>query len=460
MNFFNLMNKYKYNKSTNNNDDYTHVSMLPHGGLYKIPNEELEEFYGQYNKCIKDGAKFGILERPKDVGPMLVDVDIAKKSDQLQKLYTRERTIEYAKCFQKHLLENTSLDSVDCWIFEKKAYLDGKGNCKNGFHLHFPTVWMTKAHRKFITNLDKNTNIEKEFETLDDSAVRNNWLLYGSRKTADQHPYKVTYIVKTDGTLQRKRSSSIHIRTLSIRNNQSKITTSILEKCLPKEFKQNKPKGDPQNIDDGLITRCMESLDPSRADDYHKWIKIGCILYTIDKENGYQRWDGFSKQSYKYDEDYLYKIWSHFRDYNYTVGSLIFLAKEDDPQFTVSPKPNEKRLITTEPVDRVYTWRKLMKMCKERGIRNVSLLTFDEVCDVLDIPRQKKDEKFEKNSKNMRTSAKKITLTNTTTGDTHNFKSIYAAGKFLGRNPGSVYTNRNLGRSLISKHDNHEYKIQ
>ena len=95
MNFFNLMNKFRCDKTA----DYTHVSMLPHGGLYKIPNEDLEEFYSQYNKCIEKGAKFGILEKPKDVGPMLVDVDIAKESDHLEKLYTRERTIEYAKCF-------------------------------------------------------------------------------------------------------------------------------------------------------------------------------------------------------------------------------------------------------------------------------------------------------------------------------------------------------------------------
>ena len=82
MNFFNLMNKFRCDKIA----DYTHVSMYPHGGLYKIPNEDLEEFYGQYNECIRRGAKFGILERPKDVGPMLVDVDIAKESNQLQKL--------------------------------------------------------------------------------------------------------------------------------------------------------------------------------------------------------------------------------------------------------------------------------------------------------------------------------------------------------------------------------------
>ena len=179
------MNKYKVDRE----DYYTHISMLPYGGLYRIPNEELEKFYGQYNRRIRDGAKFGILERPKDVGPMLVDIDIAKplelgesraKKSRLESLYTKERVIEYATAFQKQLIEHTDITDhmkLECYVLEKRPYIDGKGDCKNGFHLHFPTVWMTRAHRSFITKLVKSTNIEQEFETLDDSAVRNNWLL-------------------------------------------------------------------------------------------------------------------------------------------------------------------------------------------------------------------------------------------------------------------------------------------
>ena len=54
MNFFTLMNKFRCDKTA----DYTHVSMLPHGGLYKIPNEDLEVFYCQYSKCIEKGLSF------------------------------------------------------------------------------------------------------------------------------------------------------------------------------------------------------------------------------------------------------------------------------------------------------------------------------------------------------------------------------------------------------------------
>ena len=436
MNFFDLMNKFKCDKTA----DYTHVSMLPHGGVYRIPDEDTEVFYGQYSKCIEKGAKFGILEKPKDIGPMLVDVDIVKESKRLEILHTKERTIEYARCFQKYLLENTNLEFVDCWVLEKKPYLDGKGNCKNGFHLHFPTVWMTRAHRSFITQLVKDTGLEQEYETLDDSAVRNNWFLYGSRKTEEQGSYRVRYIVETDGTILKKRSSSTLVKILSIRNNPSKITTSIPEGRLPRNII---PKPNPKPItplDNSLLTRCMEALDSSRADDYHDWIRIGCILYTIDKENGFQRWDDFSKQSYKYDEDYVYKTWSRFKDYNYTIGSLIYMAREDDESFSIR---------------KVYTRRELLKMCKDKGLKAFTSKSVSELCNLLCLPPQ------EKNTRGgTKRTSRVVTLANVENNETLTFKSIYSAAKFIGRNPGSVSAKKNTLKTLKSIFDNSEYRVE
>ena len=440
MNFFDLMNKFKCDKT----EDYTHVSMLPHGGLYKIPDGEMETFYGDYSRCIDKKAKFGILERPTDIGPMLVDIDIVKKSKTLEFLHTKERTIEYARCFQKYLLENTSLESVDCWVLEKKPYLDGKGNCKNGFHLHFPTVWMSRIHRSFITQLVKDTCIEQEYETLDDSAVRNNWLLYGSRKTETQGSYRVRYVVETDGAVVKRRSRNTYVKTLSIRYNSSKIATSITNGRLPKNIVSKLNPKPIVPLDDSLLSRCMESLDSSRADDYHDWIKIGCILYTIDKENGFQRWDNFSKQSYKYDEGYVSKTWGAFKDYNYALGSLIYLAREDDENFTINDPNVEKQ-----------SYRKLVKKCKEKRIRGYMTMSFDELCSVLDLPKQKKN----KSCKNIRTPVE-VTLVEVKSGETQTFKSIYLAAKFVGRNPGSISSRKNTDKIIKSAFDNIEYTVE
>ena len=396
------MSKYKVDRG---DDDYTHVSMLPYGGSYKIPNEDLEEFYNQYHEQIRGGAKFGILERPKDIGPMLVDVDIAKKSTALETLYTKDRVLAYATAFQKHLMTHTDITEhtkLECYVLEKRSYLDSKGDCKNGFHLHFPTVWMTRAHRSFITKLVKDTNIEQDYETLDDSAVRNNWFLYRSRKTKSQGSYILRYSVNVDGSINPKRSRDALVRMLSIRNNVTGVTNRVLEK-----FIESSPKPQPTTpLDDSLLTRCMEALDPSRADDYHDWIKIGCILYTIDKENGLQRWDDFSKQSFKYDESYLYKTWSRFKDYNYTIGTLVYMAKEDDESFSVR---------------KVYTRRELLGMCKDKGLNAFTLKSVSELCSLLCLPPQ------EKNARGgLKYASRVVKLTNVETNETQNFKSIYS----------------------------------
>ena len=429
MSFYSLMNKYKVNRG---DDDYTHVSMFPYGGSYNIPNENIEEFYNQYNLQIRNGAKYGILERPKDIGPMLVDIDIVKPSEKIQSLYTKERVMMYALSFQKYLMSHTDITDhtkLECYVLEKKPYLDTKGNCKNGFHLHFPFVWMTREHRSLITKLVKELDIEQKYETLDDSAVRNNWFLYRSRKTETQGSYILKYSINVDGSTNPKRPRDGCVRTLSIRNNLTGITNKVLDKFIKSSpAKQGKPKPTTP-LDDSLLTRCMEALDPSRSDDYHDWIKIGCILYTIDKENGFQRWDEFSKLSYKYDEDYLIKTWRRFKDYNYTIGSLIYLAREDDEDFSIR---------------KVYTKRELLEICKDKGLKAYTT---------------KSQEKNKKGGVK-RSLRKVVTLTNVENNQTLTFKSIYSASKFIGRNPGSVSTRKNTSKTLKSVFDNSEYRIE
>ena len=364
------------------------------------------------------------------------------------RLYTRERVIEYATAFQKQLIEHTDITDhtkLECYVLEKRPYIDGKENCKNGFHLHFPTVWMTRAHRSFITKLVKSTNIEQEFETLDDSAVRNNWLLYRSRKAEDQGAYILTYSVNVDGSTNPKQSRDVLVRTLSIRNNITGITNKVLEKFIKSSPKPN-PLYPTNPLDDSLLTRCMEALDPSRADDYHDWIKIGCILYTIDKENGLHRWNDFSKQSHKYDESYLNKTWSYFKDYNYTIGTLIFLAKQEDESFSVKDSDTK-----------IYTRRQLLRMCEEKGLKAFTLKPVNELCNLLCLPSQ---EKNARGGGGLRCTPRGVVLTNVKTKETHNFKSIYAAAKFVGRNPSSVRSRMGGERTLKSKVDACEYRVE
>ena len=437
MSFYSLMNKYKVDKT----EDYTHVSMFPYGGCYKIPDESIEEFYNQYNLQIRAGGKYGILERPKDIGPMIVDIDIVKPSEEKQSLYTKGRVMVYATAFQNFLKTHTDIDDnkkLECYVLEKKPYLDGKGNCKNGFHLHFPFIWMSREHRSLVTKFVKELDIEQEFETLDDSAVRNNWFLYRSRKTDTQGSYILKYSIDFDMSTNPKRPGDGCVRKLSIRNNPTGITNKVLDVFLEKPPVRKRQELKPKtSSDDSLISRCMESLDPSRADDYHDWIKIGCILHTIDKESGFQRWNDFSKQSHKYDEDYLTKTWHYFKNYNYTIGSLIYLAREDDEKFFIR---------------KIYSRRELLEKCEDRGIKYFKDKSVSELCNLLCLPPQ------EGNGK--RLLGKTVKLINVETKESQTFKSIYSAAKFVGRNPGSISGKKNTCKIIESVFDNVKYTVE
>ena len=260
-----------------------------------------------------------------------------------------------------------------------------------------------------------------------------------------QGSYRVRYVVETDGLVVTRQSRNSYVKILSIRYDPSRIVTSITSGRKPEIVvpKFTNPKITVL-LDDGLISRCMESLDSSRSDDYHDWIKIGCILYTIDRENGFQRWNEFSKQSYKYDESYVSRTWDSFKDYNYTIGSLIYLAREDDEDFTIKDPNVEKQ-----------SYRKLIKKCKEKGIRGYMTMSFGELCSVLRLPPQEKNESL----KNIRTPVE-VVLMEVKSGERTTFKSIYSAAKFVGRNPGSISLKKNTCKIIKSAFDNVKYTVE
>ena len=53
-----------------------------------------------------------------------------------------------------------------------------------------------------------------------------------------------------------------------------------------------------------------------------------------------------------------------------------------------------------------------------------------------------------------------VTLVEVKSEKTQTFKSIYAAAKFLGRNPGSVTIRKNNGKIIKSVFDNTKYTVE
>jgi hypothetical protein len=117
-----------------------------------------------------------IAEMPTRILPVLVDVDIKKKQDipAIEKLYTEHHLATVIEVYQtvlKNILDNPSDKQFCCFVLEKEPYLDtndsGVTYLKNGFHLHFPWIFMTNSDHEIhltprIKDAIKRTNVFKD----------------------------------------------------------------------------------------------------------------------------------------------------------------------------------------------------------------------------------------------------------------------------------------------------------
>jgi hypothetical protein len=102
----------------------------------------------------------------------------------------------------------------------------------------------------------------------------------------------------------------------------------------------------------------LDALRSSRADDYDEWIEVGQCLHSIG-DHMLGDWDGWSRQSAKYDVDGCAYHWRSFKaDGKRDIRHLCNLAKEDGwqpkqrqlpPVSTTNPKPARKKQADPQP---------------------------------------------------------------------------------------------------------------
>ena len=80
-----------------------------------------------------------------------------------------------------------------------------------------------------------------------------------------------------------------------------------------------------------LIKSLVECLNKDRAEDYNKWLEVGFCLYNID-EDLFELWDVFSQKSEKYTSGECDKFWSKMNKRSFSIGSLKYWAKQDNPK--------------------------------------------------------------------------------------------------------------------------------
>ena len=119
---------------------------------------------------------------------------------------------------------------------------------------------------------------------------------------------------------------------------------TFLKTCICKiddtcvEFKYKSSKKKVQQVEGDVYTekevikQYLDLLDSDRYVDRNKWLNIGYILYSIDKDYS-DLWHYFSKKWDKYDENHCNVAWESFanNEQKYTVHNLMHLASIDSP---------------------------------------------------------------------------------------------------------------------------------
>lgn len=204
--FYNFLDKYKV---TGKGVPYTHTSFGSPWSKWDIPDSELDEFYDIYVQTLGKVVTH-ITERPKNVGPLLLDLDFNFTDNDGERKYT-EKEIEYIICLTnttiKKYYDVNSLN-LKAYVFEKNepTHKDKK-LYKDGFHIVYPYMAMSIPMRFLVIHeVMMKTQQTKGFihipftnsynDVFDKSIVENNgWMLFGSRKH-DGYYYFLTHIYK------------------------------------------------------------------------------------------------------------------------------------------------------------------------------------------------------------------------------------------------------------------------
>jgi P4 family phage/plasmid primase-like protien len=371
---------------------YTHVSLIQPRGRYFVKNDQ-DHFWKLYCDIVHDTRNpiLGLAEcinkkeNKDDVYlPILVDIDIKIKIEECKsslenKLYKNESVHKVVKIYQ-NILKNIIYGIDDeqyfsCVVLEKNPYKVNKNGVeyvKNGFHLHFPYIFLSIVnHETHLiprvkeelkkSNIFNYLGIVDSSETFDNGYCRAPWLMYGSRKSEDMDPYTFSKIIDIEGNEIYDLEEGL--RGYKIYQNYNLIETKgkmkyLLPKILSiyvdnrevfeikkdvvpyktilnREKHQNEMKMEISENVDILLEDCRELLSmlkPYRCSDRNEWINIGWVLYNVGNgsEKAFDIWCEFSARDVSFEKSVCIYEWSKMSIRGYSIGTLRWMAKHDN----------------------------------------------------------------------------------------------------------------------------------
>ena len=330
-NVYSFLEKYRIPQEAKHDVKFTHIAMGDtFMGKFQIDKKEIEEFNRIYSEAIQYGIIFNIAEKPRDYGPILIDIDLEVAVEDYIKetrLYNNNIIIAVIDAFKEGIKKYLDIDddNLQSCLIEKPIPTEKINTIKDGFHIIFTGVC---AHYKLrhliriyaITILEE-TNLfdhfTKPLNDIVDKAVvsSNSWLMYGSKKK-DGHLYQLTRCINeknedlnTDKYLNDKylcvKMLSLQQKHWAEKNAQpylEEFNDEIIEEEYTKKCKRNYTKDHldyqtPHNKEDEVrrATILVSLLNDDRAHDFTSWIRVGWALHNIDYSL-LQVWTEFSRK--------------------------------------------------------------------------------------------------------------------------------------------------------------------
>jgi P4 family phage/plasmid primase-like protien len=362
-------------------------------GKFQVTRSHIETFWNTYCEELinKPDIILGVAEKPQNNVPVIGDIDIKIKETHLPDyvdlanghLYTPEQVVTIIQIYQsvlRKIVEGCSDQFLTCVLLEKPIYSELRNESKfykNGFHIHFPYLFLSKSDQEVHlfprvkeeigkSNLFASLGYEDSTKVMDDCTCKNNWLLYGCRKDEKLSPYRVSKIydsqlkeISLEKAFYNYQLFDVNEDLIDIRDKIEFYlprilsiipfgrTAQELKYGIPSPLKgkstgtglTNRPKEKTAlkvSVEQALLIskELLEMLKPSRYEEYNSWMEIGWTLFNIGdgSDEALEQWLEFSaKDEEKFDEAHCISEWSKMVKKNLTLGTLKYYASIDNP---------------------------------------------------------------------------------------------------------------------------------
>ena len=380
MEFKRLLDTY----DTKHDKCHTHISTIPYKKSFYVESLHMDELFDVYSRVLLEGRHpLGLMERFAPAFPVLVDIDLKRPTSgesNLIRLYTQEdvRAVQqmYVDVF-RDVLPDLDESHFLCVVLEKQPYFDEAGAIKNGFHLHFPKLFLSRDdHENHIVpsvvhRVNEYFSRVHGFDSaFDQSILRIPWLMYGSRKAPAHDPYFATYALEAGGERKSVEEALDGYEVFDGEEECIRVTAEQVQEYLPRILstiplgrpiqqiavqpmrservrqitqQRNRQPRDQEALPlsdaeyrGNLVTatKLLDMLADYRASERNHWLQVGWVIFNAcgPGRESLQLWIDFSARAPdKFSQNECIRQWGDMHRSTLSIRSLYMMASKDDP---------------------------------------------------------------------------------------------------------------------------------